>query len=157
MAFHYKDFRRRNFSPEKYVDNCLFLSVIVNKIEVLFYKTAGEVLSEISLQLRHQYNVFNFSFTSHSFLPLTSALFLDPDCHGVVFVSGTELIFFTVVSTGYVFGLCWKYCSCCRSWKAAAQLGLPRVRAFPASLPTGSGLGVHEKLRGGTARTANPH
>lgn len=49
MAFHYKDFRRRNFSLEKYVGNCLFLSVIVNKMEVLFYKIVGEVLSEISL------------------------------------------------------------------------------------------------------------
>lgn len=103
MAIHYKDFRRRNFSPEKYVGNCLFLSVIVNKMEVLFYKTGGEVLSETSLQLKHEYNVFKFSFATRSFLPLASVLFLDPDCHGVVFVSGTELIFFTVVSRGYVF------------------------------------------------------
>lgn len=48
MAIHYKDFRRRNFSPEKYEGNCLFLSAIVNEMEVLLYKTA-EVLSEISL------------------------------------------------------------------------------------------------------------
>lgn len=34
---------------EHNVGNCFFLSVIVNKMEVLFYRTAGEVLSEISL------------------------------------------------------------------------------------------------------------
>lgn len=42
-------------------------------------------------------------------------------------------------------------------WKATAELGLPRVRAFPASPPTGSGLGVHEKSWGGAARTADAH
>lgn len=36
-------------ASEKNVGNCFFLSVIVNKMEVLFYRTAGEVLSEISL------------------------------------------------------------------------------------------------------------
>jgi len=36
---------------------------------------------------------------------------------------------------------------------------LHRVKAFPASHPTppASGLGVHEKLGGDTARTADPN
>lgn len=56
----------------------------------------------------------------------------------MVFVSGAELIFFTVVSTGCVLVYAGNTVYTTGVWKAAAELGLPRVRAFSAREWAGS-------------------
>ena len=74
-------------------------------------------------------------------------------------LAGIELIFFTVASMGLCFGFVLETGLIIQGCLVIAEQCLHRVKAFSASHPTppASRLGVHKKLGGDTAGTADPN